>query len=322
MDKRTYVEIRGQLKFEKSNKYIFRHVMGDLALLAVAGFLVHQGICGGALASVSLAVFMFRSFSMMHEAVHDTIHNRRQVNKWLGHIYGVCSFLPFSQWKEIHVRHHTWAGNLDLDPTMKIIKMFRDTGAKPTALQEFAWRWWLPYLAFRQQIVFWQKSFENLNRRQTQTVSAELCGMIVYIVICAGVFGLGVTLGAMLLNLILIELINFPHHMGLEQGGGQDKLVPMEQYRIARSVVYKNWFSRFALLNFNYHVEHHLFPTLPWHQLEHAHILLRSSLGDKFNLSYGNGWLKDSRKMTFLEVLQRSTAEHQDEPLQEAELVA
>jgi len=319
MTRENYLQIRNQLDFNRYTRYIFMHVAQDAAILLCAFHASRQAAIGQVVAAALLAGFMFRSFSFMHDAVHGALHNRRSINGWLGHVYGAFSFLPFSQWKAIHVAHHTWAGNLDLDPTMKIIKDFRDTGHHPSTAQEFAWRWWLPYLSFRQQIVFWKKSLED--RSQFKIVAVELALMAIFVATCVWSLGWIVALGAIGLNLYLIELVNFPHHLGLEQGGGLHKLVPMDQYEVARSVVYARWFSRLVLLNFNYHVEHHLYPTLPWHQLDAAHELVKVSLGEKFNLLYGNGWLKESRRLTFQQVLEQSTGRSADD-LQETKLVA
>src|SRR2546423_1704170 len=76
-------------------------------------FISGRDVAGAALFSASLAVFYFRSFSLMHEAVHGSITPRRRWNDWIGLVYGVFCFLPFEHWRDIHLLHHQWAGNVE-----------------------------------------------------------------------------------------------------------------------------------------------------------------------------------------------------------------
>lgn len=323
MESSAYLKIRNDLNFAKKNSVTYLNLIFDFALVGVACFFSGRGPAGEALAAILLACLMFRGFSVMHEAVHGIAHSRKAANECLGHIFGVLSFLPYSQWKEIHLQHHLWSGNLDRDPTMKIIKNFKDTRVKPTYAQEFAWRWWLPYLAFRQQVVFWQQAFairDQGKSRRSSAIWLELFGVMAYVGALSCYFGAGTSIGAIVAYLFLVELVNFPHHLGLKQSSGMSKLSPRDQHRVARSVVYFKPFNRFVLLNFNYHVEHHLFPTLPWYRLESAHDLIRKELSGEFNLCHGNGWLKDSRQMSLLQVLEQSVPS--SESLEESKLVA
>jgi fatty acid desaturase len=95
---------------------------------------------------------------------------------------------------------------------------------------------------------------------------------------------------------VLVEFVNLPHHLELPTYRGDTRLAPLEQHRIARSGIYPKWFSRGVLLNFNLHLEHHLFPTLPWHELENARRLVRPALGPLYNETFGSQWLRRHRK--------------------------
>lgn len=324
MDKIAYQEIHRQLQFKKMDVFAQRHIAGDLVLLLFAGFGARwtSTYAGTACAAVLLGIFMFRGFSLMHEAVHGIAHSRKTVNDRLGHIFGVFCFLPFSQWRQIHLDHHLWAGNFDRDPTMRILKQFRETGVAPSPSLEFAWRWCLPYVAFRQQVVFWRRSCAAISASggpANRLVLSELIGVTAFIAMGIVAFGPWCFLGAILVYLELVEWINLPHHLDLKQSGGDRKLSPLEQDSIARSIAYPAWFSRFVLLNFNYHVEHHLFPTLPWYQLDHAHRLVKRELKSKLNLQNGNAWHRQARKLRFQQILERSTEEL---PLKETKLVS
>jgi fatty acid desaturase len=79
-------------------------------------------------------------------------------------------------------------------------------------------------------------------------------------------------------SILPIMLIGLPriygawHHLmtGLTQhiGLAEDVL----DHRLNSRTVYINPFSRFVYWNMNYHVEHHMFPMVPYHRLPELHI--------------------------------------------------
>src|SRR5690606_35780940 len=75
-------------------------------------------------------------------------------------------------------------------------------------------------------------------------------------------------LPGLFLYLVMVEVINFPHHLELPQYEGEHKLKVWDQFLISRSCHYPKWFSHFVLNNFNLHAEHHLFPQAPWYMLD------------------------------------------------------
>ena len=49
-------------------------------------------------------------------------------------------------------------------------------------------------------------------------------------------------------------------------------------HRLNSRTVYMNPVSRFIYWNMNYHVEHHMFPMVPYHALPRLHALIRHDL--------------------------------------------
>jgi len=84
------------------------------------------------------------------------------------------------------------------------------------------------------------------------------------------------------------ELVNLPHHVGLPAVGG--RLPPWEQHRVTRSCHYPRGLSELIVLNFNFHVEHHLFPSLPWFRLRRARALVQRSLAGQYEEWAGASW--------------------------------
>ena len=60
-------------------------------------------------------------------------------------------------------------------------------------------------------------------------------------------------------------------------------------------------------MNFNYHTEHHLYPTLPWHQLpELAELTQKALTDDHYNYDLGHDWIMRSRKKSIKSVMSRA----------------
>jgi fatty acid desaturase len=91
----------------------------------------------------------------------------------------------------------------------------------------------------------------------------------IYAAVIAACFSMGSILPLMLVG--LPRLYGAWHHLmtGLTQhvGLAEDVL----DYRLNCRTVYINPFSRFVYWNMNYHVEHHMFPMVPYHALPELH---------------------------------------------------
>ncbi|MGZ3722405.1 MAG: fatty acid desaturase family protein [Bdellovibrionales bacterium] len=250
------------------------------------------------------SIFIFRAFAFMHECVHSSVRAQKWVNTAFGEVYGIFSFLPFKSWRALHLDHHRWAGNVEKDPSMKILLGFERRGFKTAKIVSWSWKYWIPFLGFMQHLVFW-----------TATVSKKeyvfIVGSLVYVG-AAGWFLGPVAFGTGLLSyLYLVEIINFPHHLGMVQQGGESRFPTLEQHHFTRSCVYPRWLAHGVFLNFNLHTEHHLYPSHPWYLLDAIHAELVAS-GESFNFSQGNDWILRNRRLP-VEQLFLKTFKHSDD---------
>lgn len=324
MDKSEYSELRKRLDFNLRYRWLIGHVLVDLLLAAPAIFLVWKGglrftpshLATSLGAAGALAILYFRSFAMMHEAVHGLISTNKRWNDLGGLIYGALCFLPFEQWRNIHLVHHYWAGNVEKDPVRKLTLVYKKPQTFMHNVFSVMWRSWLPILATLQTCVFWVES--AVRYRQKPGFSAFL-GLVMPIAFWGTAFAaagwrtsLLVLLPSVILYFWLVEVVNFPHHTDLPQYEGETKLSLWDQYKIARSCFYPKVLEKWVLLNFNYHTEHHLFPTLPWYQLEELSRELRLKIPD-YNYSIGNAWIKRNRKRPLRDVcLSQSSGESKE----------
>lgn len=294
MNKETYVALRKELDFSIKNRPYLQAVGIDIAILTA---IVLLDSYFSFLYVIFLPVLLFRSFGYMHEAVHGALYKNQTLNTVLGIVHGAICFLPFQQWKKIHIEHHLWAGNPEKDPTLEIVKNYTFLSEKKKKELNFFWRTQIPFIAFLQQIVFWKFSVKMIFNQKIGVVGivsalapALLWGIVLYksSLLTLAFMGLGI-LG----YLALIEFINWPHH--LETYEVLEKPMPRwEQAKISRTCRYHPLFEKYVALNFNFHSEHHLFPELPWHQLEGLHQRLLK-IEHFLKVDVNSSWLRNAR---------------------------
>lgn len=269
----------------------------DLGLGAAAVALLRAGGLGPYLLSQCLlAVVFFNSFSILHECGHGNLSRSGVVNALVGHWASTFCFIPFFPWRYIHEKHHLWAGNLDRDPVLRSLRQFRDRGV-PRVVQ-LAWWSWIPVAAFLQHFVYltypavaWRAG-EMDRGRLVRTALSIAWLPLSYAGLAVLLGGLGVRPADLLLGYVLFlaaeELVNLPHHVDMPTFPG--RLPLWDQHRTTRSCYYPPGLSELAVLNFNFHIEHHLFPSLPWHRLRRARLLVKEALGSEYTECVGVSW--------------------------------
>ncbi len=304
MTKESYAYAAQQLRFEPSGPRLTAHLLVDLALAAEM-FLSFRytsfALC--LLTQLLIPVLMFRAFALMHECVHGSASRCRVTNEVVGTIAGAFCLLPFEPWKKIHLAHHKWAGNVDRDPSMGLIKAFPTFGKARLSILSVAWRWWLPGLAISQHVVFWSKSYQFVlagegRAERVRNALSVLVPLALYFVV-----PWGRVIPGLVLYLLMVEVINFPHHLQMPMVEGNASFPVFRQDLTARSCQYPRWLARHVLNNFNLHIEHHLFPRLPWYRLDEASILVRAQNCTSYTAVRGNGWIRENRRKALSEVL-------------------
>lgn len=264
------------------------HAGIDLLLWATILTSVRYGWFGFPLAVGAFATFTFRAFGLMHEAVHSSAHPGKANNERIGALYGVFSYLPFASWRKLHLDHHYWTGNVEKDPSMGILLGFEKRGYRLPRFVDLSWRYWIPLLGFMQHLVFWRGA---IGRREYGFAA----GALVYNAVLIAALGPLTWIAGLLTYLYMVEIFNFPHHLGLEQHHGDTRFSVAEQHAFTRTCVYPKWFARTVLLNFNLHTEHHLFPAHPWYQLDDLRAELLAT-ERAFNVTKGNAWILVNRR--------------------------
>ena len=207
---------------------ILRHVAIDVGLWTLMIF-AHD-IAFGVISAALFAVFTFRSFGQLHEAVHGATATERSRNNKLGELYGIFCFLPFKSWQELHLNHHQWTGNVDKDPSMKILARFEQNQFRIAGLVGGSWLYWIPLLGFMQHLVFWAPAVRSKNY-------AFAVGAPIYLAFSMLTLGPWTLILGLVAYLYMVEVINFPHHLDLPQQKGDARFTPLEQNQFDRSCI-------------------------------------------------------------------------------------
>ena len=201
------------------------------------------------------AVAIFVMFTVLHDAAHYSISSRRWVNGAFGRaaMLFVSPLISFPGWGFIHIEHHRHTNDDDHDPDH-----FASHG-----------RWWqlpvrfaamdAPYLAF-----YLRNRKRRPRRELAETgVLMALSLALVATTVITGSFWLLLVIYLIPERVALIVLAWWfdwlPHH-GLEDTQTENR------YRATRNRVGLEWLLTPLMLSQNYHLVHHLHPSIPFHR--------------------------------------------------------
>ena len=212
-----------------------------------------------------------------HECGHRTAFRSRRANDIIYHVAAFMDYREPISWRWSHARHHSDTIIVGRDPE---IAFQRGAPLVNTFLELFA---------IRTIIAESKKLFLNAVGRPTREQADfqpadEMRGSYwwsrIYLVAFGGVIvwciAAGSILPAMFIGLPtiygrwLMVVYGITQHAGL----AEDVL----DHRLNTRTVMMNRVNRFMYLNMNYHLEHHIFPTVPYHSLPRLHAAVADQL--------------------------------------------
>ena len=217
------------------------------------------------------------SDSRWHECGHGTAFRTRWMNDV---VYQIASFMLMRNpvtWRWSHARHHTDTIIVGRDAEIAVMRppdLLR-TAFAFVGINDF--RFALPTL--------FRNAFGNLSpdeksyipeMEQHKAIAAARWHVAIYVATVALVIYTWSFLPLMLIGLPRIYgmwhmvLTGLLQHIGLA-----DDVV---DHRLNSRTVYMNPISRWIYWNMNYHVEHHMFPMVPYHALPRLHELIKHDL--------------------------------------------
>ncbi len=230
-----------------------------------------------------LAIFPYLVYSTLYASSsdsrwHESSHGTAFKTDWMNNLlYEISSFMVFRQstvWRWSHARHHSDTIIRGRDPE---ISMPRPPRIKRIILGIIGLGGAIP--EFRQMAVHATGKIDKVVA--TYVPEQEFPKVIfkarVYVLIYSAVVFLAIYYGTILplmfiglptvLGGWLMRLYGWTQHSGLQEN--------VLDHRLNSRTIYMNRIHRFLYWNMNYHVEHHMFPLVPYHALPKLHELIK-----------------------------------------------
>ncbi len=212
-----------------------------------------------------------------HECGHRTAFRSRLANDVIYHVAAFMDYREPVSWRWSHARHHSDTIIVGRDPE---IAFQRGAPLFATFLDLFAVR----SVIFESKKIFLNAFGRPTTEQADFQPEDELPGSYlwsrIYIAIFAVVIAWCVVVGSVLPAMFiglpmfygrwLMVVYGITQHAGL----AEDVL----DHRLNTRTVMMNRVNRFMYLNMNYHLEHHIFPTVPYHALPKLHAAVADQL--------------------------------------------
>lgn len=247
-----------------------------LGCIALGGVLISLTLPNWYLTIPVMILYGFAIVSMfapMHECVHKTAFASSNLNEVFGWIAGLLSFYNFTYYRHYHTWHHRYTQDPERDPELM--------SPKPRNFFEYLVEisgitFWLvrPLMFFKLATGQTTKyAFVPANARQKIAISASLQSAVYLLALGSIALGYPYALYYFVLPVVLgqpiLRAILLAEHTAcsMDENGLTNTRTTMTSFPI-----------RLLMWNMPYHTEHHLYPSIPFHQLPRAHVELRQKL--------------------------------------------
>lgn len=203
--------------------------------------------------------------TVVHDACHDTAHKNRIVNAALGHIsaFFICTTYPV--FTRAHMQHHANVNDPDNDPDHYV-----STGG-PLLL--------IPVRFFYHEVFCFKRSlwrrYEFYEWMLARLILFSIIGWTVYRdgLQSGGAFSFIMTywfLPAMVVGLVLGLFFDYLPHRPFQE---------RDRWKNART--YASPILNVLIMGQNYHLIHHLWPSIPWYNYQRAYYATKPLLDEK-----------------------------------------
>jgi len=205
-----------------------------------------------------------------HECAHGTPFRTRWLNETF---YFLCSLMnmkegTYTRWS--HTRHHTETIMVGLDPEIQVMR----PADLRRVLLDFLW---IPDAVQMFRVMFIHALGVPSKEAREFVPQSEWCKMFwwsrIYLLLYAGMIAWSVWIRSWLPVLFfplarlyggwLHQIFSLTQHAGLAEN--------VRDHRLNTRTVELNPVFRFLYFNMNYHIEHHMFPMVPFHALPRLH---------------------------------------------------
>jgi fatty acid desaturase len=256
---------------ERSNSHALWHLALYCAALAVCTTWIMSQALLWQPVMVIQGIFLSFLFTLCHECTHKTPFKSQRLNEWIGWISGGIILLPFLWFRYFHLAHHRHTNDPENDPELATPKpetwrsyMIHVTGAP----------YWFSQFTTLFRNAFFDPSAPYLPERATRKVRLESRVLLgIYTLVFGSLFLSNIALTLWIIPLILGQPF-LRLYLLAEHGRCPEVANMLENTR----TVFTHRVIRFLAWNMPYHIEHHSFPTVPFHALPKLHQHMKNDL--------------------------------------------
>lgn len=251
--------------------------LGVTLLAAVGGIVTWETVWCVPFFFVYGTLYGSASDARWHECGHGTAFKTRWMNNV---VYQIASFMVMRNpvtWRWSHARHHTDTIIVGRDAEIAVMRppdLLR-TLANFVGLVD-AWHSMAALIKNAAGHVTGNEQSFIPDMERRKAIFAARVHVAIYVVTIVAAVTMRSWLPLMLIGLPRLYGCWHMVLVGLLQHGGLAENVL--DHRLNTRTVYMNPVSRFLYLNMNYHVEHHMFPMVPYHALPQLHELVKHDL--------------------------------------------
>ena len=256
---------------ERSDGPALRHLAGHLGAILVFGGLIATGVPGWSLLLPLQGVLIVFLFTLEHETTHRTPFRTPWLNDWVGRLAGFLLLLPLEWFRAFHLAHHRWTNLPGKDPEL--------AGQMPESVRGWAWHvsgvpYWWSQLRLMTALVRGRVADGFVAEGAKPRVVAEVRWMAFgYALVALSLFWspflLWVWLVPVLLGQPVLRLYLLAEH---------GDCPAVENMFLNTRTTFTTRLIRWLAWNMPYHVEHHVWPTVPFHRLPELHGLVKEDL--------------------------------------------
>ena len=249
------------------------HFSSIIIVLAITSSCISLALPGWQFALVFQGITLVFLFTLLHETSHFTAFKTRRLNTILGWFCALIIFLPPAWFRYFHLAHHRHTNDPEKDPEL--------ANEKPQNWSGFLWAVsgipvWRFHIRTIFQNAFTDFHYDYLPDRRKPEIRTEARAMI-------AIYSLSFSL-AVYFNLTeIVWLWLLPLAVGqpflrlylmAEHGRCPHVANMLENTR----TTFTNRLVRWLAWNMPYHTEHHVYPSVPFHQLPKFHEVAKKHL--------------------------------------------
>ncbi|MEM7579305.1 MAG: beta-carotene hydroxylase [Mastigocoleus sp.] len=236
-----------------------------IMFLAAVGIIV-LSVCGywlwnvpGWICFLMNVIALHLAGTVIHDACHQSAHSDRKINAMLGHSSALMLAFAFPVFTRVHLQHHAHVNDPEKDPDHYV-----STGGP---------LWLIAVRFFYHEVFFFKRRLWRKNELMEWFWSRLF--IIVIVLISIHFHFLGYILNFWfvptgVVGLALGLFFDYLPHRPFEE---------RDRWKNAR--VYANPVLNVLILGQNYHLVHHLWPSIPWYKYQSAYYLMKPLLDSK-----------------------------------------